>query len=93
MAKNKILTIRIEGNVQGVGFRQGALSAARRFGVKGFIKNEADGSVYIEAEGKETNLNEFVRWCHEGSSHARVSNVAVEENETTGTFEKFSVRY
>lgn len=93
MADKKYLTIRVEGNVQGVGYRQGALSAARRFGVKGFIKNEKDGSVYIEARGKEKNLNEFVKWCYDGPPHARVLNVHAEEKEPSRTFDNFSVRY
>ena len=39
------------GRVQGVGFRYTAYYAATRHGVTGFVKNEDDGSVTMEAQG------------------------------------------
>ena len=41
------------GQVQGVGYRWSARSQARYLGIHGFVKNLTDGSVYIEAEGKD----------------------------------------
>ena len=43
--------IRISGRVQGVGFRYNAREAAFHYGIKGFIRNQPNGDVYIEAEG------------------------------------------
>jgi len=62
--ENKILyRIHVKGRVQGVGFRWSAVREARRRGITGFVKNQYDGSVYIEAEGPQEQLLEFLEWC------------------------------
>ncbi len=70
----------ISGNVQGVGFRYATKKTANSLGIKGYVKNLPDGSVYVEAEGNEKNLNQFIRWLHEGPSHARVQKVETEDD-------------
>jgi acylphosphatase len=69
----------ILGWVQGVGFRYAARKAAFQYGITGFIRNLPDGSVYIEAEGLETPVNEFIAWCHRGPARAQVDSVSVKE--------------
>ena len=65
--ENKILyRIHVKGRVQGVGFRYSAVREARSRGITGFVKNQYDGSVYIEAEGSQEQLLEFVEWCRRG---------------------------
>jgi acylphosphatase len=68
----KHLTITVSGLVQGVFFRASTKQKADSLNIKGFVRNEPDGSVYIEAEGVEPNLQEFVQWCQQGPPHARV---------------------
>jgi len=48
----KHVNITVKGRVQGVGFRYSAMEAAEELGIKGFVRNMPDGSVYIEAEGE-----------------------------------------
>ncbi|MCF7908775.1 MAG: acylphosphatase [Candidatus Omnitrophica bacterium] len=48
------------GMVQGVGFRFGALSLAKKYNIKGWVKNLNDGRVEIIAEGKNRDLDSFV---------------------------------
>lgn len=48
-------------------------------GVKGFVKNMHDGSVYIEAEAESEILGEFVIWCRKGPDHARVEHIETED--------------
>ena len=71
--KNVHLTIK--GKVQGVGFRYSAIRKAREHNIKGFVKNQYDGTVFIEAEGDETDLDYFIIWCHKGPFSARVDHV------------------
>ena len=86
----KHLNIQVKGWVQGVGFRYSALKAARSFDIKGFVRNEPDGSVYIEAEGKEANLGYFLDWCTKGPSFGRVDEVTRSESGLRG-FEEFRI--
>jgi acylphosphatase len=73
------LAITIKGRVQGVGFRFSAVNKAQQLGLKGFVQNRIDGSVYIEAEGDPEDLNEFVQWCWQGPPSARVDDVTKQE--------------
>ena len=71
--------ILVSGKVQGVFFRASTKDQAVLFGIKGFVRNESNGNVYIEAEAEENQLNEFLKWCGRGPSRARVDNLNVEE--------------
>ena len=80
----KHVNIIVQGIVQGVGFRFSARHMANSLGVKGFVKNLPNGEVYLEAEGNEAQVNEFVKWCKKGPSSARVRNAEVHEGEYKG---------
>ena len=73
----KHYNITIKGRVQGVGFRYNARRQALTLGLEGFVKNMPDSSVYIEVEGYQTDLDEFVSWCQAGPSGSRVIDVIV----------------
>ncbi len=77
-------TIRVHGRVQGVSFRMAARDQARQLGVRGFARNEADGSVAIEAEGEPAALEAFVAWCQQGPPAARVERVEVTSGAPSG---------
>jgi acylphosphatase len=85
------LNIKITGKVQGVYYRASAKQKADELGVKGFVRNQPDGSVYIEAEATPELLKKFLAWCHQGPERAQVINV-----ETTSAalqnFEAFEMR-
>jgi len=74
----KHLNIKIYGRVQGVFFRDSAKERANKSGIYGFVRNEPDGTVYIEAEGEEENLKKFLDWCHQGPLMALVEKVELE---------------
>lgn len=84
--------INVYGLVQGVGFRYNAIRQANSLGVTGFVKNEADKSVYIEAEGSQSALVDFVKWCKTGPSYAQVENVIVKEGDLKN-FTSFDSRH
>ena len=57
-----------KGRVQGVGFRFRCFSIANELKLTGFVKNEYDGSVSMEVQGKCINnlllkLNKFIIIC------------------------------
>ncbi|MBN2175187.1 MAG: acylphosphatase [Bacteroidales bacterium] len=72
-------SIKIRGKVQGVGFRFSCMEAAYKYGIKGYVRNKPDGSVYAEAEGEEENLEYFIKWCKKGPLWARVKDIETEE--------------
>lgn len=71
-------SIVVSGKVQGVFFRQSTKEKASDLGLTGTVKNEEDGSVHIIATGDKVQLDELVKWCHDGPSQARVERVSVE---------------
>lgn len=75
----KHLNIRIFGRVQGVLFRASTQREAQKFGINGFIRNETDGSVYVEAQGEDADLEKFVKWCQHGPVMAKVVRIETEE--------------
>ena len=77
----KHYNITVSGKVQGVFYRQATLEIAQQLGLKGFVRNESNGNVYIEAEGTAEQLNKLVEWCKKGPARAVVSDVKVEEGE------------
>ncbi|MCS6973518.1 MAG: acylphosphatase [Cyclobacteriaceae bacterium] len=87
----KHFAIRVTGKVQGVYYRASAAEQARKLGITGFVRNEPDGSVYLEAEGEEQALQQLIAWCHQGPPRARVDKVLVEEKELIN-FTNFEIR-
>ena len=71
--------IQVEGKVQGVWFRKYTQEAAIDFSIVGIVKNDNDGSVYIEAEGSKKNLESFIGWLYKGSPLSKVEEVRWEE--------------
>jgi acylphosphatase len=77
-------TIVVSGSVQGVFFRASTKEKADSLNIAGLVRNEPDGSVYIEAEGEEDLLQEFTRWCRKGPARAHVQKADVKENVPKG---------
>lgn len=88
MAKH--INIRVAGRVQGVYFRASAKDQASSLRLKGFVRNEPDGNVYIEAEGDDLVLDKFVAWCKVGPPGADVADVHVTAGDLVG-FERFEI--
>lgn len=81
----------VSGKVQGVFFRIYAKQKAEELKLAGWVKNASNGNVEILAEGEEKNLKEFIKWCYNGSSGARVEKVEVNWNEFEGRLDKFEI--
>ena len=75
----KHVSIQISGRVQGVFFRAATKEKADALHIKGKVWNNEDGSVSIEAEGEEQNLERFIAWCRRGPELARVDRCEVNE--------------
>lgn len=84
------LSIQCFGIVQGVFFRASTKEEADYLMIKGWVRNEPDGSVLIHAEGGEDELKRFLKWCSHGPIMARVSEVRSKEKADEG-FSDFRV--
>jgi acylphosphatase len=86
----KHINIRVKGKVQGVFYRATMKAVADQVGVKGYILNEKDGSVYIEAEGDDFSLETFLEFCTKGSDKAVVEGVDVADGDLK-SFKNFEI--
>lgn len=81
----------VRGRVQGVFFRASTQREAKRLGLTGWVKNRADGSVEVLAEGEEDELKELIAWANRGPSAARVERVDVRWRGFSGDFCDFRI--
>ncbi|WP_162428308.1 acylphosphatase [Pontibacter pudoricolor] len=88
----KHVSMRVFGKVQGVFFRASTQEKAEALGLTGFVQNEPDGTVYLEAEGNPETIKQLEDWAHQGPSRAKVEKVEVKELGELEGFEKFEQR-
>ena len=62
------------GSVQGVGFRYRAFHAAEMFSCTGWVCNEWDGSVVMEIQGEEENIDQVILAIERGT-YVRIENM------------------
>ncbi len=74
----KALTVRITGDVQGVGFRAWTEQAARARGLKGWVRNRRDGSVEALIAGADDKVDEMLGYLWIGPEASRVERVSSE---------------
>ena len=64
------------GSVQGVGFRYRARHTANLYGCTGWVKNEWDGSVTMEIQGEEAQIDRVIL-AIEGGRFVQIENLDV----------------
>lgn len=75
----KTIEILVSGLVQGVMYRKYTTEKALSLQLKGWVKNQPDGTVILHATGTEDQLNLLIEWCKEGSPKAVVDKIIVKE--------------
>ena len=83
----------VEGNVQGVGYRDFAQRRAASLGLSGYVMNLRDGRVRVRAEGPRETLEDLMRDLKKGPPLARVEKVSVKWLPPTGRFIAFDIRF
>ena len=71
---------RFYGRVQGVGFRITAMRTANGFGLTGWVRNEYDGSVTVEAQGSAAALGRFLSLIKD-DYYIRVDEMEIKDRE------------
>ena len=80
------------GRVQGVGFRAATLDAAQQFEIVGWVRNEADGTVKLVAEGEKEELERFLAAHRERLKHFFTSERITQKPERGG-YTCFEIRH
>lgn len=78
-------TVHFYGRVQGVGFRYTTRNIGSLFAVAGYVQNEDDGSVLLEAEGTVDELKRFVDAVFE-TLRGNIHHHTVARSPATGEF-------
>ena len=82
--------LRVQGRVQGVGFRYFVLRRAQELGVTGWVQNLSSGDVEVEAEGTHDALRRLIERVHEGPAAARVDRVFEQWSEGPRLHDRFT---
>lgn len=84
--------ILIHGRVQGVGFRYFIQHTAKNLGIKGYVKNLADGTVEILAQGELLTVKKLKSEVIKGNGFSKVTRVD-ESNIETKEYSDFKIKY
>ena len=87
------LHARVYGLVQGVYFRDTTRQIARTLKLTGWVRNAADSSVEVMAEGPRPALDSLLNFLRKGPPEAQVERVAADWLPATGEFTAFTIRY
>jgi len=90
----KYVRLNVYGHVQGVGFRYFTQNTAVECNITGWVKNENDGSVLIEALGEDEDMSRFLDSIKKGPSRfATVHEMDVITLEGNPEFRSFDIKY
>jgi len=89
----RVLKAKVSGKVQGVWFRKYALDSARDIGVVGMVKNLVDGTVLVNASGKDENLRKFKELLENGSPNSRVDKIDYSWEDSSVEYSTFEIEY
>ena len=84
------LHLKIRGRVQGVFFRRWVVEEATRRGIRGWVRNRADGSVESVFSGEMAAVRAMAKACHQGPPKAEVAGIVQIPGEFCPTDEDFS---
>jgi acylphosphatase len=86
------LHAKVTGLVQGVYFRDTTRQQAAALGLAGWVRNLADGSVEVLAEGPRPGLEALLEFLRTGPRQARVDRVDADWLASSGELHGFDVR-
>jgi acylphosphatase len=80
MSHNEMIRMRVQGRVQGIGYRYFVQDTGNSLHVTGWVRNLSDGSVEIEAQGPSAVLDRFIETVRNEHPYARIDDVAIERS-------------
>lgn len=82
----------VHGEVQGVGYRYSVHHLSKDFKVAGFVRNLDDGTVEIQAEGEQSELQKFIEAVRIRDGYISVTGVDLKWREPEGKYSGFSIQ-
>jgi len=73
----RMVTVKVEGRVQGVYYRAWTYETAQSLGLDGTVRNMSDGSVEAVFSGPEATVADMLKRCENGPPDARVTKVTI----------------
>ncbi|WP_164218561.1 acylphosphatase [Virgibacillus sp. YIM 98842] len=90
----RYVKVKVQGHVQGVGFRYFTRKIAIKYDIAGWVKNKNDGSVVMEARGDEADIAHFLAEIRKGPSRfAEVQEMNVIDLEGDPRFTEFRIKH
>lgn len=85
--------IKVYGIVQGVGMRYNVFRKAKYLNIMGYVRNRADGSVEIIAEGDKSKIEDLIHYIENKVRWARIDDIIVNWEEYKRNYNSFDIKY
>jgi acylphosphatase len=86
------MNIQVQGFVQGVFLRKKIKEKSKELKLRGFVQNQEDGSVIVEAEGEEINLIELFEFIKSGPGIAKPEKIKYHFSNNIESFSNFEIK-
>ena len=83
----------VEGEVQGVGYRNFVRTRATMQGLTGWVMNLNDGKVEAVLEGEKDGIERVIEMCKKGPLFARVFNIDIKWEEKFDRYSSFTIKH
>lgn len=83
----------VHGHVQGVGFRFYSYQNAIKNNVRGWVRNNYDGTVEIDAVGCEEDMVRFIDLIKTGPAFSNVEHLNIQEIKDLKEYKSFEIKY
>jgi acylphosphatase len=92
VAQRSVL-VRYFGRVQGVGFRASVRSIAQDFKLKGWVKNESDGSVHMIVTAEAAEIEAFLKAVRSSRLSGYIDREVQESSALAADLKGFDIQY
>ena len=89
---NSRADIIVKGLVQGVGFRYFVYQKATQLKLKGYVKNQYDGTVLTVVEGERSNIEILFEYLKQGPMYSDVRDIKMDWKAYAAEFSNFEIR-
>lgn len=86
----KVKCLKLHGDVQGVNLRFNIQQYVQKTNLKGWVRNESDGSVLCCLDCSDQEIKDFISWLKD---NFRITSTDIEEMDIDAEYNGFEIRY